>query len=142
MTATLTSPGTALAELVHAVTRIWRDEHRRAALITELQSAALVPALFVPGIEHRGAAAIVATGMPTVEYRRRTLHRRIDEHLILDVEAGTGVRVMACWDDRAHRVRMHVAEVGASRLWERSVACFTAWEMTGRPVPTTDGSAS
>ncbi|MFC4086539.1 hypothetical protein [Amycolatopsis samaneae] len=96
----------------------------------------------MPGIEHQAAAAIVRTGLPTIEHRRRTLHRRIDEHLFLDVDARTGVRVLACWDERAHRVRMHVAEVGGSQLWERIVVHFTEWEITGRPVPATDGSVS
>jgi hypothetical protein len=142
MTAILTAPRTTLADLVHTVPRIFRSEDRRATLVAELQTTALVPAVFVPGIEHRAAAAIVRAGLPTVEHRRRTLHQRIDEHLFLDVDARTGVRVMACWDDRAHRVRMHVAEVGDSLLWERIVGHFTVWEMTGRPVPATDGSAS
>jgi hypothetical protein len=105
------------------------------ALVAELQTARLVPAVFVPGAEHQDAAAIVRTGLPTVVHQRRTLRRRLDEHLFLDAAAGTGVRVLACWDDRAHRVRMHVAEIGEHGLWDRIVAHFTKWEMTGRSVP-------
>jgi hypothetical protein len=119
-----------------------RHKDHRADLIAELQTARLVTAVVVPGIEHQAAAAILRTGLPTVEHRRRTLQRRIDEHLFLDTAARAGVRVLACWDDRAHRVRMHVAEVGGRGLWDRIVAHFTTWEMTGRPVPSMDGSAS
>ncbi|MGW4127769.1 hypothetical protein [Amycolatopsis japonica] len=97
-------------------------------MIAELATAPLVPACFVPGIEHPAAAAIVRAGLPTVKYLRR-----IDEHLFLDTAARTGVRVLVCWDDRAHRVRMHVAEIGEPGLWDRVVAHFTRWDMTGRP---------
>ncbi|MCR6488347.1 hypothetical protein M8542_36505 [Amycolatopsis sp. OK19-0408] len=89
----------------------------------------------MPGIEHQAAAAIVRAGLPTVEHRRRTLQPRIDEHLFLDTDAQAGVRILACWDDRAHRVRMHVAEVGEPGLWHRIVVHFAQWEMSGRPVP-------
>ncbi|WP_103349776.1 hypothetical protein [Amycolatopsis sp. CA-128772] len=142
MTATLTAPAAMLADLAHAVARIFRTDDRRGALVAALQTAQLSPAVFVPGIEHRAAAAIVRSGLPSVEHRRRTLHRRIDEHLFLDIEAGTGVRVMACWDDRVYRVRMHVAEIGDSLLWERIVVHFTEWESTGRPVPAAAAGAT
>ncbi|MFE5565698.1 hypothetical protein ACFQ68_11965 [Amycolatopsis japonica] len=102
-------------------------EHR-TELIAELTTAPLVPACFVPGIEHQAAAAIVRAGLPTVEHQRR-----IDEHLFLDTAARTGVRVLARWDDRAHRVRIHVAEIGEPGLWDRIVAHFTRWDMAGRP---------
>ncbi|WP_103343789.1 hypothetical protein [Amycolatopsis sp. CA-126428] len=135
MTVVLPAPRTSLSEFLHAVTQVLRGEDRSHGLVTALQIARLVPAVFVPGIERQNAAAIVAAGLPEVTYRRRTLHRRLDEHLFLDIGAGTGVRVMACWDDRAYRVRMHVAEIGESLLWERIVVHFTEWERAGRPVP-------
>ncbi|MDT8913530.1 hypothetical protein [Amycolatopsis sp. PS_44_ISF1] len=125
-----------------------RSEERCVAMAAALEIAPLRPAVFVPGLEHQAAAAILAAGLPGVIHRRRTLHRRLDEHLILDANAdtdsGSGVRVMACWDDQAHRVRMHVAEVGAPGLWDRIVAHFTEWEITGRPTPaaTDSGAAS
>ncbi|OXM43127.1 hypothetical protein [Amycolatopsis alba] len=139
MTATLTVPRTSLSCLATALVRVTRRGDHRAELIAELATARLTPACFVPGIEHQAAAAIVRTGLPTVEHQRRTLQRRIDEHLFLDTTARTGVRVLACWDDSAHRVRMHVAETGEPGLWDRIVALFTRWEMTGRPVPATSG---
>jgi hypothetical protein len=145
MTAIRTAARLSLSDLI---TRLRRETHRadhRAELIAELQRSPLTPACFVPGIVHQAAAAIVRAGLPTVEHRRRTLQRRIDEHLFLDTAAWAGVRVLACWDDRAHRVRMHVAEAGAPGLWDLIVAHFTRWEMTGRPVPpmaVPSGSAS
>ncbi|WP_410580148.1 hypothetical protein [Amycolatopsis sp. lyj-108] len=139
MTATLTAPKTSLSGLVTALVRGTRRTDHCADLIAELATARLAPACFVPGIEHQAAAAIVRTGLPTVEHQRRPLQRRIDEHLFLDISVRTGVRVLACWDDRAHRVRMHVAEVGEPGLWDRIVVHFTLWEMAGRPVPATDG---
>lgn len=137
MNATLASPRTSLAALVHNVIRMFQSEDRNAVLIAQLQAARLVPAVFVPGIEHQAAAAIIRSGLPCVTYRRRTLHRRLDEHLFLDADALTAVRVMACWDEHAHRVRMHVAEIGAPGLWDRIVVHFTEWEIAGRPVPAT-----
>ncbi|UMP06899.1 hypothetical protein [Amycolatopsis sp. EV170708-02-1] len=145
MTMPLTVPRRSLSGLATALAQVTRRMDHRADLIAELVTAQLVTACFVPGIEHQAAAAIVRTGMPTVEHQRRTLQWRIDEHLFLDTPARTGVRVLACWDDRAHRVRMHVAEVGEPGLWDRIVAHFTRWEMTGRPVPATsrtNGSGS
>ncbi|SEF38112.1 hypothetical protein SAMN05421837_11863 [Amycolatopsis pretoriensis] len=48
---------------------------------------------------------------------------------------------MACWDDRAQRVRMHVAEVGEPGLWDRVVVHFTQLEMHG-PLAPVIGAAS
>lgn len=135
MTATLTPSPTRLTELVQATAQTPSDEDRYAAVLAELQAAPLVPAVFVPGIEHQAAAAIVRVGLPSVTYRRRTLHRSLDEHVFLDSDARTAVRVMAHWDDQAHQVRMQVAEVGRAGLWDRIVVHFTAWERSGRPVP-------
>jgi hypothetical protein len=123
------------SELLAGMLRIRRGENRRDELIAELQTARLVPACVVSGIEHRLAATIVRAGLPTVEYRRRTLHRHLDEHLFVDIAADAAVRVLACWDTRANRVRMHVAEVGAPGLWDRVVIRFTEWEKAGRPIP-------
>ncbi|MGY6657634.1 hypothetical protein ACXIZN_36280 [Amycolatopsis sp. TRM77291] len=145
MTTTLTVPRTPLSGLATALVRAARRTDHRVELIAELATAPLTPACFVPGIEHQAAAEILRTGLPTVEHQRRTLQRRIDEHLFLDITARTGARVLACWDDRAHRVRMHVAAIGEPGLWDRIVAHFTRWEMTGRPVPVSpvpNGSAS
>ncbi|HET6287643.1 MAG TPA: hypothetical protein VFG15_12955 [Amycolatopsis sp.] len=138
MATTSVSLKTTSSDLVDASVRVGSREERRADLIAELQTTRLMPAVVVPGIEHQAAAAIVQAGLPIVEYQRRTLHRRIDEHLFLDVPARTGVRILACWDDRSHRIRMHCAEVGASGLWDRIVIHFTWWEMSGRPVPVLD----
>ncbi|MGW4529160.1 hypothetical protein [Amycolatopsis sp. NPDC004378] len=139
MTATLTSPRTSLSGLVTALARVTRRRDHRAELLAELETARLVPAVFVPGIEHQAAEAIVRVSLPTVEHRRRTVQRRIDEHLFLDPASRAGVRVMACWDEQAHRVRMHVAEAGEPGLWDRIVVRFTEWERDGRPVPGADG---
>ncbi|MEV6871670.1 NACHT domain-containing protein [Amycolatopsis sp. NPDC051128] len=106
MTAAFPAPRTSLSELLHTVPQVLRGEDRIHELVAELQTAQLVPAVFVPGIRHQNAAAIVAAGLPEVTYGRRTVHRRLDEYLFLDIEAGGGVRVTACWDDRADRVRM------------------------------------
>ncbi|MEV6639691.1 hypothetical protein [Amycolatopsis sp. NPDC051371] len=135
MTALLTTARPSLSDLITRMRRRTRRVDRHADVIAELQRSRLIPACFVPGIEHQAAAAIVRAGLPTVEHRRRTLQRRIDEHLFLDTTARAAVRVLACRDDRAHRVRMHVAEVGEPGLWDRIVVNFTQWEMTGRPVP-------
>jgi hypothetical protein len=137
MTVTLTAPRTSLSHLVTALARVTRRGDHRAELIAELQTAPLVPAVFLPGIEHQDAGEIVRTGLQGVVYQRRTLHRHINEHLFLDVAARTGVRVMACWDDRARRGRMHVAEVGEPGLWDRVVVHFTQLEMHGHPAPAT-----
>ncbi|VVJ22640.1 Uncharacterised protein [Amycolatopsis camponoti] len=145
MTAILTASRNSLSDLV---TRMKRVNHRldhEAKLIADLRRSSLTPACFVPGIEHHAAAAIIRAGLPAIEHHRRPLQPRIDEHLFLDVAARTGVRILACWDDRAHRVRMQVAEVGEPDLWDRIVVLFTQWEMNGRPVPVTTrthGSAS
>ncbi|MFI5593612.1 hypothetical protein ACIA5G_51910 [Amycolatopsis sp. NPDC051758] len=145
MTAIRMAARLSLPDLIASLRRETRRADHHAELIAELRRSALTPACFVPGIEHQAAAAIVRAGLPTVEHRRRTLHRRIDEHLFLDTTARAAVRVLACWDDRAHRVLMHVAELGEPGLWDRIVVHFTQWEMTGRPVPPmagTRGSAS
>ncbi|MER6669214.1 hypothetical protein ABT256_31990 [Amycolatopsis japonica] len=138
MATTSVSLKTTSADLVYASVRVGSREGRRADLIAELQTTRLAPAVVVPGIEHLAAAAIVQAGLPSVEHQRCTLHRSIDEHLFLDVPARTGVRILACWDDRSHRIRMHCAEVGASGLWDRIVVHFTWCEMSGRPVPVLD----
>jgi hypothetical protein len=137
MTVTLTAPRTSLSHVAAALARVTRRVDHRAELIAELQTARLVPAVFLPGIEHQDAGEIVRTGLQGVVYQRRTLHRHINEHLFLDVAARTGVRVMACWDDRARRGRMHVAEVGEPGLWDRVVVHFTQLEMHGHPAPAT-----
>ena len=135
MTATLGPSPMRLTELVQATARTPSDEDRYAAVLAELQAVPLVPAVFVPGIEHQAAAAIVRVGLATVTYWRRTLHRGLDEHVFLDSDTRTAVRVMARWDDQAHQTRMYVAEAGRSGLWDRIVVHFTAWERGGRPVP-------
>lgn len=142
MTVILSAPKAYLVEFVHAVTRMFKSKDPGDHLVEALQTAQLVPAVFVPGIEHQAAAAIVAVDLPSVVYRRRTLHQCLDEHLFLDVDAGSGVRAMACWDSRAHRVRMHIAEVGLPGLWDRIVLHFTEWELAGRPVPPSAGATS
>ncbi|UKD58562.1 hypothetical protein L3Q65_18160 [Amycolatopsis sp. FU40] len=142
MTAILSVPKAALAELVHTVTWMFKGKDPRDQLIDALRAARLVPAVFVPGIEHQAATAIVTVGLPGVVYRKWSPHRKLDEHLFLDVDAWSGVRVAACWDSRAHRVRMRVAEVGAPDLWDRIVALFTEWEVAGCPVPSSAGAAS
>ncbi len=109
--------------------------YRDATLIEELQTARLIPTIVVPGIEHQAVNSIVRIFLPSIRHRRRTLHRRIDEHYFLDSTTKSGVRVLACWDDRACRVRMHIAEIGQHDLWERIVNRFAEWELTGRPVP-------
>ncbi|MEV8614974.1 hypothetical protein AB0383_44960 [Amycolatopsis sp. NPDC051373] len=134
MTATVMSK-TSWSELLAGMLRVHRSYSRHTELIAELQTARLTPACIVKGIEHQNAEAIVRAGLPTVEYRRRTLHRHLDEHLFVDTTADAGVRVLACWDTRASRMRMHVAEVGAPGLWDRIVIHFTEWEKAGRPVP-------
>ncbi len=135
MTVAFPVPKTSLSELLHTVTQVFRGEDCSHGLVTELRAARLVPAVFVPGIGRQNAAAIVAAGLPEVTYHHRALNYRLDEYLFLDIEAGTGVRVTACWDDRANRMRMHVAEVGAHLMWERIVVHFTERESAGRPVP-------
>ncbi|HEY3691620.1 MAG TPA: hypothetical protein VGL46_15210 [Pseudonocardiaceae bacterium] len=137
MNTILSSPHTSLPAPVRTTTRTFSGEDRLAHLVAELQTALLVPGVVVPGIEHQAAAAIINAGLPGATYQRQTLHRRLDEHLILDADARSGVRVLACWDERAHRVRMHVAECGAPGLWDWIVAHFAEWETTGRPVPAT-----
>ncbi|WP_410595515.1 hypothetical protein [Amycolatopsis sp. lyj-23] len=138
MTATLIPPRTSLSGLVTALARVTRRRDHRAGLLAELETARLVPAVVVPGIQHQAAEAIVRVGLPAVEHRRRMVQRRIDEHLFLDVDGRAGVRVLACWDEQAHRVRMHVAETGEPGLWDRIVVRFTEWERDGRPVPGAD----
>ena len=134
MTTTLPATAASLTELVRTFARLSRDEDRLyTAVVTELQTARLRPAAAVPSIGHPAAASIARTGLPTVAYHRRTLHRPVDEHLFIDAGAVAGVRVLACWEQRAPRVRMQVAEVGDRGLWDRIVAQFTEWEMTGRP---------
>lgn len=135
MTVVLPVPKTSLSELLHAVPPVFRGDDCNHGLVTELRTARLVPAVFVPGIGRQNAAVIVAAGLPALTYRRRALNYRLEEYLLLDIEAGTGVRVTACWDDRAYRMRMHVAEVGDHFLWERIVVRFTEWESAGHPVP-------
>ncbi|WIX81852.1 hypothetical protein QRX50_14375 [Amycolatopsis carbonis] len=87
--------------------RIRRDERRRDELIAELRTARLVPGCVVSGIEHRKAATIVRTGLPTVDYRRRTLHRHLDEDLFMDLAADAAVRV--------RRTRRHLLEMRTER---------------------------
>jgi hypothetical protein len=135
MTTILPAARPSLSDLITRMRQGTHRADRHADVIAELQRSRLTPACFVPGIEHQAAAAIVRAGLATVEHRRRTLQRRIDEHLFLDTAARAGVRVLACWDERAHRVRMRVAEVGEPGLWDRIVVHFTQWKMTGRPVP-------
>lgn len=135
MTAILTALRKFLFNRATPLMRVTRCSDPRTELIARLQASQLSPACVVSGIEHQAAAAIVRTGLPTVEHRRCTLSQDCDEHLFLDVPGQTGVRILACWDKREHRVWMQVAEVGEPRLWDRIVILFTQWERNGRPVP-------
>lgn len=135
MTMTKSGSGQSLAALVHDFARVAEDDRRYDAIVSALQLAKHVQAVVVAGIEHQAAGAIVRQALPAVAYRRRPLGKLIDEHLFVDVDGQTGARVLACWDARQLRVRMHVAEVGEYQLWDRIVALFTEWDMTGRPVP-------
>ncbi|RSN39910.1 hypothetical protein DMC64_36935 [Amycolatopsis sp. WAC 04197] len=107
----------------------------RGALIGSLRKSPLAPAVFITGIEHRAAAAIVHAVLPSVVHTRRSIHWSLDEHLFIDEAANTGVRVLTHWDEHLQRPRMEVAEIGDRLLWQRIVILFADWERAGRPVP-------
>ncbi|SEF38113.1 hypothetical protein SAMN05421837_11864 [Amycolatopsis pretoriensis] len=66
MTVTLTTPRTSLSHLVTVLGRLTHRVDYRAELIAELQTAPLVPAVLLPGIEHQDAGEIVRTGLQSV----------------------------------------------------------------------------
>ncbi|GAB3746590.1 hypothetical protein GCM10027598_85000 [Amycolatopsis oliviviridis] len=107
----------------------------RAVLVDALRKSPLTPAVFITGIEHRAAAAIVHAALPSVTHTRRSIHWLLDEHLFVDEATNTGVRVLTHWDEHSQCPRMEVAEIGDRLLWQRLVITFADWERAGRPVP-------
>ncbi|UOZ06937.1 hypothetical protein [Amycolatopsis sp. WQ 127309] len=94
----------------------------------------MLPALFVSGIEHQSAAAIVRAALPAVRHERHRIHWLLEEHLFLDDETMAGVRVLAHWDSHLGRARMELTETSDPYLWERILTTFAEWERSGRPV--------
>ena len=113
-------------------------------LLRELRAVPLTATTFVAGLENRAATTIIGHTMPTVDYRRIAVGPLVDEHVILDIANGAGVRVVARWDWTAQCTLMEVAEVGGDSLWDTVRTLFARWENSGRPVeaPGTAGSAS
>ncbi|GAB3162382.1 hypothetical protein GCM10027258_81410 [Amycolatopsis stemonae] len=103
------------------------------------QAAALLacietePAVFLRGLDHHHAGALIAAGLPTLRYRR-TSHPGHQEHLVVDLATGDGVRIDVRYDKTDRAAIARVAQTDNGVLFNRLVAHLTWWDLNGRPA--------
>lgn len=89
------------------------------------------PAVYLRGLDTHQAGAILQAKYPALLHRRRICADH-DEHLVLDLASGEGVRVDLRWDAREQKVTATVAETDKGVLFARIVAHLTWWYTYGR----------
>lgn len=101
-----------------------------AALLSCIEAE---PAVFLRGLDHHDAGALIAAGHPNLRHRR-TIRSDYHEHLVVDLNTGDGVRIELRYDPARGQVA-RVAQTDNGVLFSTIVAHLTWWDLGGRPAP-------
>lgn len=112
-----------------------RPTTRHGADFAALRAGPLKPAVTLPSLEDPALREVLAAAMPGVRHSRTSWADGQDEHLLIDLDIGSAVRITIAWDPRQGRARTHIAEIGPRALWDELVTYFGEWERNGRTIP-------
>lgn len=106
-----------------------------AAALQSLQGRMLKPAVTLPGLKHPALREVLSAAMPGVRHSRTSWPDGQEEHLLIDLDTGSTVRITIGRDPQHGRARTFIAEIGPRALWDELVSHLGEWERNSRTIP-------